>query len=78
VKFRRGLEPAGPTEVYLTLNDGSRVDCLIERTGPYAWQATAVLDVDIEDVSGAYADILPGGHTIAFVIGGEFVTEAEE
>jgi hypothetical protein len=78
VRLRREKPPEGPSEVYITLADGSRVECLIERTGPTDWQATAVLDVDIEDVTGAFADILPGGHTIAFVIGDVWVHEDGE
>ena len=59
----------GPSSVYLLLRTGEFVDCLLEEIAPNAWQATPVRDVDIEEVVYCHVDELPGGATLALLLG---------
>lgn len=65
------MDVSEPREAYLTLQDGERVDCLLEKINDHHWQATPVRDVHIDEVHQAYVDLLPGKSSISFVIQGE-------
>lgn len=57
-----------PKVVRVTLHDDTVVDCLIEQTGPLAWQATPVTHVGPHDVKSMYVDVIPPGASVHLVL----------
>jgi hypothetical protein len=57
-----------PSEAYLTLKSGERVQCLIEKMGPLEWQLVPVRNVALVEIASSDVDLIPAGGTISFIL----------
>ena len=57
-----------PQGAWVETTDGERVDCLIEQTGPNAWQAVPLRNLTLADMATGHVARLPAGARLTFVI----------
>ena len=57
-----------PTEAWLLLHTGERVECLLEQLDSRTWQATPVRAVSCSEIAQASVDVLPGNSQITFIL----------
>lgn len=54
-----------PQDVQVELTDGSRVPCLVRRTGPNHWTALpAIAALRLDEIRTLHVDVLPAGGSI--------------
>lgn len=57
-----------PTTAWITLHDGTRVDCILTRTGPREWIADPVRCVTLGEMGSGHVDKIPPHSSVAFAI----------
>lgn len=57
-----------PHEAWVTLTDGTRVDCRLTRVGPRAWTATPVLPVGVGELAAGHVDRIPAHCAVSFAV----------